>query len=278
TLRTRLSIDRDRSDFRTPREPAGSVRFVEVEEAKRLFPPVHDAVRTRRPGFFARTPAFWDGEIFHDPEHFRHGGGPAWHVVHEVAGQVNGYVRYRIRDEWDHAGPKSTLMVNELLAANSRAHLDLWQYLLGIDLMGKLEAWNVAPDDPIILNAAEPRRLGIGVGDALWLRVVDVPAALAGRRYGTDGRVVIEVTDGFCAWNEGRWTLRVEDGVPVAEPSTDAPDVACDVTDLAAAYLGAFSFTQLADAARVSELAPGGLARADALFRTVRPPWCPRVF
>jgi predicted acetyltransferase len=64
----------------------------------------------------------------------------------------------------------------------------------------------------------------------------------------------------------------------VVAPGTDAPDVACDVTDLGAAYLGAFSFTQLADAGRVRELQPGGLSRADALFRTDRAPWCPRVF
>ena len=47
---------------------------------------------------------------------------------------------------------------------------------------------------------------------------------------------------------------------------------------LAAAYLGAFSFAQLADAARVSERRPAASARADALFRTDRAPWCPRVF
>ena len=51
-----------------------------------------------------------------------------------------------------------------------------------------------------------------------------------------------------------------------------------DVTDLAAAYLGAFSFAQLAAAGRVRELQPGGLRRADDLFRTDRAPWCPRVF
>jgi hypothetical protein len=43
-------------------------------------------------------------------------------------------------------------------------------------------------------------------------------------------------------------------------------------------YLGAFGFRQLADAGRVRELDPGAIARADALFRADRPPWCPRVF
>lgn len=278
TTRTRLDAQRERSAFRLPHTPAGTVRFVEVDEAKRLFPPIHDALLPRRPGFFARTPAYWDHEIFHDPEHWRRGASEAWHVVHEVAGVADGYARYRIRDAWDDSGPKSTVVLTEMLAKNAAAHLDLWRYLFDIDLMSRLEAWNIAADDPIFLSVAEPRKLGMGVSDGIWLRIVDVASALAGRRYGADGSLTVEVADEFCPWNDGRWSLSVEDGVPVVQAGTDAPDITCDVTDLAAAYLGAFSFAQLADANRVRELHPGGVARADALFRTDRAPWCPRVF
>ena len=118
------------------------------------------------------------------------------------------------------------------------------------------------------------------LGDALWLRIVDLSSvarrpALPRRR----SALVIEVADEFCRWNDGRWSLSVEAGVPLVEPATDAPDIACDVTDLAAAYLGAFSFAQLADAARVvGACRRAGIGRADALFRTDRAPWCPRVF
>lgn len=278
TLATRIGVARDRSAFRRPHLPAGTVRFVDVDEAKRLLPPIYDGLRPHRPGFFNRTPALWDADFFHDPEHWRRGASAAWYVVHEVGGEPDGYARYRIRDKWDDEGPNSTLVVTDLVGANPAARLDLWRFLLDVDLMGRIEAWNVPADDPIILNVAEPRRLGIGLGDGLWLRVVDVSSALAGRRYRSDGAVVIEVADEVCEWNDGRWALRVEGGVPFVEPSTELPDVACDVTDLAAAYLGAFTFAQLADAARVTELTPGGIGRADALFRTDRAPWCPRVF
>ena len=44
------------------------------------------------------------------------------------------------------------------------------------------------------------------------------------------------------------------------------------------AYLGAFSFEQLAAAGRARELRPGGLGRATALFATPIPPWCPEGF
>ena len=278
TLATRIGVERDRSAFRAPHTPAGTVRFVDVDEAKRLLPPIHDAMRPRRPGFFNRTPALWDADMFNDPEHWRRGASAAWYVVHEVAGEPDGYARYRIREKWDDTGPNSTLIVTDLVAVNPAAHLDVWRFLLDIDLMGRIEAWNVASDDPIILAVAEPRRLGISLGDGLWLRVVDVASALAGRRYRSDGSVVLELADEFCPWNDGRWALRVEDGVPIVKPTAEPSDLACETTDLAAAYLGAFTFAQLEDAARVTELSPGGVARADALFRTDRAPWCPRVF
>ncbi len=277
TRRARIGVARDRSAFGRPHVPSGEVRFVDVDEAKRLFPPVHDAVLPERPGFFHRTPAFWD-ETLHDPEHWRNGAGAAFHVVHEVDGTPDGYARYRIKDQWDDGGPNSTLMVNEILATNPSAHLDLWRFLLDVDLIGKIEAWNIAPDDPLILAALEPRRLGLGLADGIWLRVVDVASALAGRRYRADGQLVLEVRDEFCTWNEGRWSLRVEAGLPLVERTESAPDLTCDTTDLGAAYLGAFSFRQLADASRAAELAPGGLSRADALFGTERAPWCPKVF
>jgi len=278
TTATRFAIERERSAFRTAREPAGTVRFVELDEAKRLLPPIHDAIVTERPGFFSRTPAFWDAELFADPEHWRRGASAAFYVVHETGGVPDGYARYRVRDTWDDSGPQSSVLLTEKLATTPAADLDLWQYLLGIDLMAKLEAWNVAPDDPLILNVLEPRRLGIGAGDGLWLRVVDLAAALGERRYAADGRVVLEVSDAFCPWNEGRWVLESEGGEGRVARTSDEADLACDITDLGAAYLGGFSFRQLADATRVTELQPGAISSADALFRTVRPPWCPKVF
>ena len=278
TTLTRLSVERSRSAFRTPHVPAGTIRLVETDEAKRLVPPIYDALVPTRPGFFNRTTAFWDAEFFRDPEHWRQGAGAAYYAIHEVAGEPDGYARYRVRDKWDDSGPQSTVIVTEKMATTSAAHLDLWRFLLDIDLMAKLEAWNIAPDDPLILNALEPRRLGVALGDALWLRVVDVASALAQRRYAGDGRLVLEVADELCDWNDGRWLLSVENGTPLVEPTTEPADLAMDVTDLAAAYLGGFSFVQLADAARVRELQPGALSRADGLFRTERPPWCPKVF
>jgi len=278
SLRMGINLARERSAFRLQHAPAGTIRFVDVDEASRLLPPVYEAIRPLRPGFFDRPKAFWDAEFFPDPEHWRRGASAAFHVVHEVAGSADGYARYRVKDDWDSSGPKSAVVLVELMGTNPAAQLDLWRFLLDIDLMARIEAWNLAVDDPILLNVAEPRRLRADVGDALWTRIVDVSSALAGRRYAGDGRVVLEVADEFCEWNDGVWELSVESGAPVVQPVTGSADLACDITDLGAVYLGAFGFRELADAGRVRELQPGAIARADAMFRTERPPWCPRVF
>jgi predicted acetyltransferase len=278
TFAGRVSVEVARGAFRTPHVPSGTIRFVDMDEARVRFPPVYDRLVADRPGFFARTPAYWDAEVLRDPPHWRRGASSAFHVVHEVAGEVDGYARYRVRERWDDLGSQSTVIVAEKMATNPAASLDLWRYLLDIDLMHKLEAWNIPADDPILAAILEPRRLAFSIGDGIWLRVVDLASALAQRRYAVDGRLVLEVSDDACPWNDGRWSLSVEAGMPIVEPTTDAPDVACDITDVGAAYLGGLSFTLLGDAGRVRELQPGAIARADGLFRTPRAPWCPRVF
>jgi predicted acetyltransferase len=278
TLAAKVKIERDRSGFRRPHAPSGSIRFVDVEEAARLFPPVFEAVRPDRPGCFARSETYWREAFLRDPEHWRQGTTAAFHVVHETEGAADGYARYRVRDRWDDTGPQSSVVVVEKMATNPAADLDLWRFLLDIDLMKTLEWWNLALDDPILLSVLEPRRIGLALGDGIWLRIVDLAGALRGRGYAADGRLVIDLADDFCDWNAGRWSLRVDAGRAAVERTEEAPDLACDTADLAAAYLGAFGFRQLADAGRVRPLTADAIQRADALFRTERAPWCPKVF
>jgi predicted acetyltransferase len=119
----------------------------------------------------------------------------------------------------------------------------------------------------------DARRLGLRISDGLWLRVIDVEAALRARAYAADGTLVLEIRDELCPWNAGRW--RIGDG---AEQTTDPAELEVDAKDLACVYLGAFDFHRLAAAERVRELRPGALERGSALFRTARPPYCPDEF
>ncbi|MGI8998308.1 MAG: GNAT family N-acetyltransferase [Candidatus Limnocylindria bacterium] len=273
SLKASLKVDRHRNAFRLHHERSGQINMVTEDEARVAFPPVFESLRPTRPGYFSHSPEFWNAEVFYFPEKWRRGRGTPFHVLHDVGGMVDGYARYAIRE-----GDVNEVSVLDLAGTTPAAHLDLWRFLLDIDLMSRVESWNVPVDDPLLLAVAEPRKLEMTLGDALWLRIVDLPPALAARRYRGDGRVVMEVADEFCPWNDGRWSLTVEAGVPYVEVASDSPDIACDVTAVAAVYLGGFTFAQLAAAARTSELAPGGVERADALFRVDRAPWCPRPF
>ena len=113
------------------------------------------------------------------------------------------------------------------------------------------------------------------VGDGLWLRLVDLEAALRARSYASEEAVVLEVGDELCPWNAGRWRVGGEGEVARTE---EPAELRLDTADLATAYLGAFDFEQLAAAGRAEELTGGALARASDLFRTRRRPFCPEIF
>ena len=72
---------------------------------------------------------------------------------------------------------------------------------------------------------AEPRRLQLRVSDGMWVRIVDVPAALAARSYAQDGALVLEVSDEFLPDAAGRWRLTVSGTTGTVEPTTDPADL-----------------------------------------------------
>jgi predicted acetyltransferase len=246
--------------------------MVELDDALEPCMRIYDRVRTRIPGFTARSGEWWETYRLADPEQWRRGGSPKYVAVVELDGEPEAYAIYRIKQEWEGGVSNSQVKLVETLATTPAAERDLWRFVFGIDLMARIQG-RLDPCSPLFLMVVDPRSLNLRVSEGLWLRLVEVEAALAGRSYTTDDEVVLDVRDEFCPWNAGRWRV----GRDVAR-TDDAPELELDVADLASAYLGAFSFSRLADADRVRELKEGALARADALFRTPRPPYCPEDF
>jgi len=229
---------------------------------------VHDRVRQGRPGMLDRAGAWWQHRL-HDPEGERRGAQPLQAVVAD-----DGYALYAVRPDRDDAGPAAEVVVRELVAATPAARAKLWAFLLDQDLTRTI-TWALAPvDEPLRLMLGDPFAVGMAVGGSLWVRLVDVALSLGARRYASDPDVVIEVTDAFCPWNEGRY--RVAGGG--CERTDAAPDLALSVDALAAAYLGGTTLLSLAEAGRVRELRAGAVARASAAFRGEVEPWCPEVF
>lgn len=278
TLNGRIEIERDRASFRAPAEPRGSMRMISADEALELFPRVYDPLCATTPGFFARSRSWWENDVLPDLKAYRRGGGRKFYVLNEREGQPVGYVMYRVAGDWGDVGTLSALVVQELLALDPDALRETWAYVFGHDLIKTIRARLGPPDHPLMLLVSEPRRLTLRVADGLWLRIVDAAAALAARRYeGTDS-LVLEVSDGFMPAWAGRWRLSVEAGMASVSATAEPADLAIDVTDLGAVYMGAFSFAQLARAGRMTELTRGARARADALFVSHVQPWCPQIF
>jgi predicted acetyltransferase len=268
------TLAREYGAFVRRHEPAGHMRFVDADEALELFPPVYEAVRAQRPGMFQRTPDWWRDRTLADPEDRREGAGPKRYVVHETDGDVTGYAMYRHKPGFDGGISTATLSVVEAMGTRAEATRDVWRYLLDIDWSATVDIWMLPIDHPLFLLLASPRRARFRVGDVLWVRVVDVGAALSSRSYRDGEPIVFDVRDSFCEWNEGAWKL--EDGK--AERTTDEPEIRLDADALGSAYLGGVSFAQLQRALRLEELSGGAVCRADDLFRTSAHPWCPEIF
>jgi predicted acetyltransferase len=279
TLSGSFEIACERAAFVRPTPPEGNVRLVDLEEALGIFPALYDRVRVGTPGMIARSEMWWRWVMLHDTDRARGESGIKFLAVYEAGGEVEGTAIYRVKPDWDERGPKGTLHAIEVLADTPRAVRDLWRWLLDIDLVSQVRAVRTPVPHPLQLLMAEPRRLGFTVGDGIWLRIVDVPAALSARTYGRPGALVLDIRDAFCPWNAGRWRLVAgEDGQGLVEPAPQAPDLVLEAGDLAAAYLGTFRLSELARVGRAVECTPGALLRADAMFAAGRAPWCSTMF
>jgi predicted acetyltransferase len=267
-----LSLAHERTAFAVPFSPRGSVRLVDLEEAARMFPPLFERVRAQRPGMFERTQAWWETRrLFDNPA--RRQGGPKHLALLELDGEPAGYAIYGVKQDWRGGSTAGAVTIVEAVAATPEATRELWRWLLDFDWTSEFKADLLPIDHELFLLLAEPRRMGFAISDGVWVRLIDVGAALSARAYG-DGEIVLEVEDAFLPENAGRWRVTA-DG---AARTDDAADLSLDVMAVGSVYLGGFTFADLVRGSRARELTPGAAKRADALFGTDVQPWCPEIF
>ncbi|MDQ4500940.1 GNAT family N-acetyltransferase [Sinomonas sp. ASV322] len=188
------------------------------------------------------------------------------------AGEPDGYVTYAFRG-WSHE--PHTMDVHDLVAATPEAYLALWEFLGSLDLVRRV-SWAEAPaEDPLAWALEDSRALKAdAASDMLWLRILDVPAALTARRYGVDGTLVLEVVDGL-GLAGGRYRLGVADGTASVEAADgEEPELVLDVAELASMYVGGVRATTLREAGRITETTPGAVLAADRLFAVERAARC----
>jgi predicted acetyltransferase len=274
SLTVQFDVDKAHSAFRPGVETVGRVRLVDAASAATQMPDVYDAVRSVTPGTFERLPSWWEHRLLADPEEFRFGGSPKHFAVLEVDGEPRAYAIYRLHVSFGDLGPETKLQTIEVMAADPAATASIWRYLLDVDWTRTVSARLQPVDHPLVLLLARPSFARPTLSDGLWVRLVDVQAALSSRTYADDFAVVFEVRDEFCPWNGGRWKL--EGGE--ASRTDDAADIALDVAELGSVYLGGFTFRDLHRAGRIEELREGAVYGADVIFRADGAPWCPEIF
>ena len=268
TMAAELDVESRDARLREPPELRADLR--EAAEAQGAMAEIHEAARRERVGLLDRPGSWWEVRIA-DPEHRRDGASELHAAV--VEGQA--YALYAVKSVWEAGRSAEQVIVRELVAATPEGSGAIWNYLLGLDLTSRLVYDGAAPDEPLLHMVTEAQTVRTRVGEGLWVRLVDVPRALAQRSYPVPFEVVLEVADDVCPWNAGRWALR-SDGT--CERTSLPAGLQLSVADLGAVYLGGTTLDTLARAGRVKELRAGALAPASRAFRGEREPWCPEIF
>lgn len=254
------------------------VRIVPLDEAPDVLAPIYQRCRERRGGMHARSRSWWGFQVLSDRKAAMNGMSYKRVAVAEVDGEDVAYAVYGAKEKWGDDGPAGELALTEMVGVDPQAEAGMWRYLLGHDLIGTVKAWRRPVDDPLPLLVTDSRRVLRSVSDALYLRVIDVPAALRGRSWSDSAGVTIEVVDEIFDHNDGTWRVEVApEGVSV-ESTDDAPDLRMPVRALGSLYLGGVSVARLAAAGLVEVTNPAAVAPFDAALRPAEAPWIPEVW
>jgi len=232
-----------------------------------------------RPGTMTVIPDPLLANLLDDPESEREGAEPQRFVAVRDGDTVLAWATFRRKGAWDDFEPGGVVSVNAWGAASAGAARRLWSVLTDLDLMVKTKSWAMAVDDPLIHLLVDERAAKALVRDNLWVRILDLKAALEGRGYAADAEVVLSVADTQVPDNAGTWRLTVEDGAATVEP---APGAAADLTipiqELGAVYLGGVRVEALAAAGLVTEHSPDAAGRLGRAMASDAAPVCGFMF
>jgi len=282
SMHARFTIRRGEGRITSP-APSGQgavrLRTADPQAARAELAKVHEQAVPGRPGMLVRDDRWWYAALL-DPAYWREGSTPLRCVIAEDDAGSRGYALFSVSPAWgDDAVPAGTLHLRELIALDPASTGALWGDLLNRDLVGEVRARMRPADDPLLYLLPDIRRARVQLVDGLWIRLIDVPAALAQRRYARAVDVVIEVADELVRNNAGRWRLQADaGGAASCERTAAAADVAMPVPALGAAYLGGTRLGALAGAGLVTEIRPGALAELSAAMSWDPAPWSPMIF
>nr|WP_246293453.1 GNAT family N-acetyltransferase [Naumannella cuiyingiana] len=186
------------------------------------------------------------------------------------SGEPEGYVAWEARRDPDEFGK---ITVRDLVPLTPRAYLALWDFLGHVDLIDSVR-WGSAPtEDPLRFALTEPDLYRVrGLDANVWLRMLDVPAALTARAWQSTGSCVLAVEDSLDLVG-GRYRIKIADGDAEVTRTDDEADAAMDAAALGSICLGGVRPSVLAAAGLIRELRPSVAASLDQLFAATGPVW-----
>jgi predicted acetyltransferase len=282
----RLTIPRAARLRDVPGSERLTVRIDTADPARHteLVHTLHVAAGAGRPGWVARASDALQRGRLADPPAWRDGGEPLRIVtVHDEQGEPRAYALLRRKDTWTDTGPRYPVTVREACATDPAAAHRLWSFVLDMDLTHEIDPGILAADDPLLSLLLDVRAALPRLRDNVWVRLLDLPAALEARRYAAPVDVVLDVTDDRLPAHARRWRLTTGDAGTEGfdarvTPSDDEPDLVVDVRELGAAYLGGRTLAGAARAGLVTELTPGTLLATAAAFSWPVAPVCSWIF
>ncbi|HEX4702195.1 MAG TPA: GNAT family N-acetyltransferase [Pseudonocardiaceae bacterium] len=272
-----IRVNRARAIGHPGAPTGGRVRIVAIDDAMDLMPAIYARFGPGRPGWVSRSGIWWDMTRFYASLFSK---SPVVFAVHHGPDGDDGFAVYSVtRADWEQPNPRSVLHVEDFMAFTTDAWAGLWRFLLSVDLVHDVKAHLRPLDEPVEQLFVDNRAVDtLGIDDETWLRLVDVPSALAARSYGElsrdAGSVVIEVRDALLPANSGRYRLGDGPAVPVGEPA----ELLLDVADLGALYLGDIAPSALAATGRLTAEKADAVSVADRLFAIAESPWCGSYF
>ncbi|MEV0375405.1 GNAT family N-acetyltransferase [Streptomyces sp. NPDC050636] len=260
------------------------LRLIDPADAPDVLGPLFDASLAHRAGRFTRDAAWWRKQVL-DLDGARESDGPNSSgaprvVVLGAPGEAPaGYALYRANGPGETS--PGTVTVDELEAESAPAAAALWSYLASIDLTTTVRVQARPADDPLLHFAADRDQVQVTRQEiGLWVRLVDVRAALTARSWAAPVDLVLDLRDTTLPANAGRFRLTA--GGDGAEPGAiwaaggtatwtrtdEEADISLDVRELGACYLGGTRLRHLVQAGLVTEHTPGAVRRLDAALET----------
>jgi len=267
------ALDAQRARFNLAHD-GGTVELATPQVARREAEAVFERWRTQTPGAIRRSEYRWDVDfgLIEAPNRKQWKGFCG--LYRDDGGEVQGYMQYHPESNWDQRLPKNTIVIDEMVATTPAAYTALWRFCAELDLVATVSAEDRPVDEPLYWQLVDGRALRQQWrADFLWLRLLDVAAALANRTYTCDGAAVVEVSDplGFA---NGRFALEGGPGGATCRRTTETADLTVSVAALSAAYLGGPSLTLLQQSGQIDEQRPGAVAKFDAMLATRPAPFC----